>query len=335
MSLALIHLGDSVPLYFRDCVHQLRLWNTPEALTIYAVLDPVHRGADFWRDIERTYAVRFVYTDELQPSAAHQAFRQSFQGDMAFRKGYWLHVQERFFFLEELMRQRGIGDMIAMEYDVLCYAAVDLLQERLRAYTQRLSFVMDNATRGHPGFMFVPSPDSLLSFLEFVVAKQIGSGRTESDMTLLARYVDECPDEVAFLPVITPDRNASRRPRQSLDEQHTESDPQFLSAGFLELGCLFDSAVVGQFVGGIDPRNTGGQKIVGYLNEGALYCIQEMPLGFARQAGTGLWFPVLDGKPLATIHMHSKALSCFLSDRPEFPVADYNVEAVTSTLEPN
>ncbi len=332
-TLALIHLGDSVPLYFRDCVHQLRLWNSPNTLTITAILDPVHRGAPFWEDVARTYAVRYVYTDELTPTEHHARFQATFHGDLAFRRGYWRHVQERFFFLEELMGRDTIPAMIAMEYDVLCYADLDILLSRLQAYTQRLAFVMDNDTRGHPGFLYVPSHAALLSFNEYI-AENAAAG-SQSDMTLFASYAHEFPERVSFLPLITPERNASRTPRQSLDEQHTAESAPYLSEGFAELQCLFDSAVVGQYVGGIDPRNTCGLKTVGYLNEGALYSLREMPLGFARSAERNLWYPTLDKQPLVTIHMHSKALSCYLSDRPDAPRPDYDVAAVNAMLEPN
>jgi hypothetical protein len=47
------------------------------------------------------------------------------------------------------------------------------------------------------------------------------------------------------------------------------------------------------------------------------------------------WRPYLDGRPLFTIHVHSKALSCFLSDRTGPPTSDYDVATVNAGLLPN
>jgi hypothetical protein len=114
--------------------------------------------------------------------------------------------------------------------------------------------------------------------------------------------------------------------RKSQDGHHGPMpSPLFLSSGHDILKCLFDSAVVGQWVGGIDTRNTADKGIFiteSYENEGALYSMTEMP--FEWKKIRGLWVPYLDREPLATIHVHSKALDCFLSDRVDVPKADYD-----------
>jgi hypothetical protein len=60
-----------------------------------------------------------------------------------------------------------------------------------------------------------------------------------------------------------------------------------------------------------------------------------MEIAWAK-VGPSLWIPMLDGAPLVTIHMHSKALAPFLSDRETVPMASADdVAAVWQTLEPN
>jgi hypothetical protein len=98
---------------------------------------------------------------------------------------------------------------------------------------------------------------------------------------------------------------------------------------------LFDSLCVGQWVGGIDSRNTGGHKVARYENESALYNINEMSFEWKKNPENFLWQPILDGYVLATIHVHSKALRCFMSDRPDYPKDDYDVGAINKGLLPN
>ena len=116
---------------------------------------------------------------------------------------------------------------------------------------------------------------------------------------------------------------------------HTSKNPWYLSEDSEVFETLFDSLVVGQWVGGIDSRNTGGTKVTNYENESALYSIKEMPFHWKKNKNTFLWQPLLDGRILATVHVHSKALDCFLSDRPDYPKDDYEVNKIYNTLLPN
>lgn len=299
------------------------------------IIDPSHRAPDgnptlFWKELQDRYGVELRFTDELEPTEAHKAFREHYKGDTEFRNGYWRHVKERFFFQEELMRKEGLNDMITMEYDILLYCPIEFISNRLRGYAKgRIAYGMDTDKRGHPGFIFFPSPDAAADLNNFFL--NLVKSPFE-DMQTLALYSDSNPDRVATLPLITPKRNASITPRKSLTNNTCE-DTEFLCAGFKEMGCLFDSLSVGQCIGGIDPRNSKGRNTIGFINESALYSLEEMSFGWGKIGN--LWLPILDGQPLVTIHLHSKALSCFLSDRNEMPTADYDIVALKASLEPN
>jgi hypothetical protein len=322
----LTHLGDSVPLYIKDCVHQIRIWNSQKEADIYIILD--QEEGPFWNDLVATYAVNIVYARNLTPTDEHLYFRKVAVCDMNFRSGYWSHVKERFFYIEELMKERGLVDVISMEYDVMLYTPLSELIPKLKEYVgDRLSMVMDNDARGHPGFMYLSNYLVIRDFNTLIcslVRKSIG------DMELLALYSKRYPESVAFLPAIPP----TDTPRKSITGLTSESkDLSYLWKGFNVLGTLFDSAVVGQWVGGIDPRNTNGRATINYENLEALYSVKEFGLNWERSGG--LWRPVFAGAPLATIHMHSKALYCFLSDRSDTPCGDYNMETLYKSLLPN
>ena len=152
-------------------------------------------------------------------------------------------------------------------------------------------------------------------------------------MQSLAAYADNS-GAMKYFPVITEERNRSIKKRIST-QGHSSENPFYLSDEFERFNMLFDSLTVGQWVGGIDSRNTGGHKIAKYENESALYNINEMSLSWKKNPETFLWQPFLDGVLLATIHLHSKALSCFMSDRSDYPKDDYDVAAVNSGLLPN
>jgi hypothetical protein len=325
-SVILTHLGDSVPPYLRDCVHQLRIFNP--ATPVYVIANPVHTSSPFFLDLQTKYGVHLRFTDALEPTTQHTEFLANFRGDVAFRKGYWRHVKERFFFVEELMAKEALRDVISMEYDVLVYGDLTDLCRKLHGLPQTLRYVMDNDTRGHPAFLYFPTLAEASSLTTFFAAM---AAQPQEDMQTLSLYAKLFP--VQHFPVITEQRNRANPCRKSR-EGHTATNTSFLSQHSEELGTLFDSLVVGQWIGGIDSRNTGGAKIVNYENEGALYSIREMSFEWRRE-GTQQWRPYLDGRPLFTIHVHSKALSCFLSDRTGPPTCDYDVAAINAGLLPN
>lgn len=333
MTVILAHLGESIPPYLKDCVHQLRLWNFE--MPIYCILDRVQDGRDFWTHLEAEYGLQLIYTDTLKPTPQHQQFRNTFKGDEAFRKGFWKHVKERFFYVEELIIQEGLSQVYMMEYDVLVYGSLADLTKRLATSHQTLRLVMDNQTRGHPGFVYIPRVEAFTKFTVFLSVVSTLNMSLE-DMQTIAVFIMNNKSDVHFLPAITEWRNRSIPNRTSRIGNKADGYPHFLSEDSEALGCLFDSAVVGQWVGGIDSRNTNGMKISRFENEGALYSIREMSFEWRRDSGSSkLWRPYLDGRPLMTIHCHSKALSCFLSDRESMPTDDYDVAEVHKTLLPN
>lgn len=310
----------------KDCIHQLRLWNL---IPIYVILDPCHRGSEFWNSLQEIYQVILVFTDTLEPTVHHKEFTIGYQGDTGFRKGFWKHVKERFFYIEELIKSENLSNTVSMEYDVLVYISIDHLINKLKALKkQSIRIVRDNDERGHPGFMYIPNLESIQEYNHFLIS--ILHMNLE-DMQALALYANTYKDRLAYLPLITEARNRSILNRKSKCG-HSSKDPFYLSEDSEEIGTLFDSAVVGQWVGGIDSRNTGGIKISKYENESALYNINEMKFQWKKDLQTFLWQPFLDGRLLATIHVHSKALASFRSDRPDYPKDDYDVNAVNQTL---
>jgi hypothetical protein len=233
--------------------------------------------------------------------------------------------------MEELILRDSLEHTISMEYDVLLYVNLDTLVERLKKSHQTLRMVRDNDERGHPAFLYIPNVKCIEHFTIFLTS--IINSPLE-DMQSLANYADTHKDKIYYLPVITESVNRSILPRRSY-QGHTSKDTYYLSEDSEELLYLFDSLVVGQFIGGIDSRNTGGNKITRYENESALYNIHELNFKWKKCIDNFLWQPIVNNRPLCTIHVHSKSLRSFLSDRPDYPKDDYDVMDIYKTLLPN
>lgn len=319
----LTHLGDSIPPYMEDCIKQIKLTNP--AANIWFILDrPTGQAMSFYIKLK----CNLIFTDSLAPTTHHSGWKVKFKGDKTFRQGYWRYVIERFFYIEELIDKYCLHNAISMEYDVLLYGNLQHIAE-VCSRTGKLRVVRDNDERAHPGFMYIPDKEAIQQFNLFLTAN---ATMDLSDMQLLCLYVSTQRHCCAYLPVITEARRRSIPVRTSIVGRQSR-DCSYLSDSADAFGCLFDSAVIGQYVAGIDPRNTGGKKVSQYENESALYSAKEMPIEW-RQEG-GLWRPYVDGQLQATIHMHSKALKWFRSDRPGPPIDDWTPADVLPTLVAN
>lgn len=326
-ALILTHLGDSVPSYIQDCVHQFRLWN-PET-PIYIILERLHDGNDFWSSIACKYNTQYVYTDSLIPTNHHLEFQTEYKGDVSFRKGFWKYVRERFFYIEECMIQKNLSQIISMEYDVLVYGSFEKLHAILQTLPQTLRMVRDNDQRSHPAFLYIPTIASISTFNVFLANINLLSCEDMQTLYMFANMF-----QVNYFPVITEARNRTIANRTSSTGYIANHACNYLSQDSEQFGTLFDSAVVGQWLGGIDLRNTGFHKITHYANESALYKFNEMPFEW-HKSSNNLWQPIMDDRPLFTIHLHCKALNCFLSDRKTAPQDDYDVLEVAKTLTKN
>jgi hypothetical protein len=321
------HLGASIPPYLEDCVHQIRLWN--KDTYIFIILDPVHKNVEFWNRLKSTYDVIYQYTDRLEPTLAHRLFNASYKCDTAFRQGYWRYVVERFFFVEELMLALDITHCIVMEYDILIYTDLAKLTTKFKASYPTCRIACDNKIRASPGFIYVPNAEEMGKITAFI-QRNVSTGL--NDVDLFGKYANEHPESIHYLPLIAEARNKSITPRKSATG-HMDANPYYLSQDSEHFGVLFDAAAVGQYVGGIDPRNIGGRKSGSYENETALYSIKEMPLEWMRT--NGLWQPMLDTRPLVMIHLHCKSLASFRSDRATTPADDYEVRDILPGLVKN
>jgi hypothetical protein len=194
-----------------------------------------------------------------------------------------------------------------------------------------IRYVLDNQYRGHPGFIFLPSVAAYTQFLRHFVDlhSEYSNG---TDIQFLAKVWNEYPTLVRALPVLP--EGFVNGPRISPNGCITCENPIFLQTDAKEIQVLFDSAVIGHAIGGIDPRNTPGSKIGSYVNESALYTFEELGFHWKKNRTSRLWTPYAGPMPIATIHMHSKALSCFLSDRYEYPKADWEIDDILPYLLP-
>ena len=322
-NIIIVHLGEDLPHYIRDCLEQLRIWNSPEEVKIFLVTFP--ELIELLEPICRDFSITFVSTEALLPfqTESHKYFLANYKNyDAAFRNGYWRFVIERFYYMEELMRSYNLTSAIHLEYDVMVYIDVAALQTKFNENIKGLALSFDSDTEGCPGFIVVNSLGSL-ELLNGFMAINCNSGLT--DMRILSVFRKIYPDQMESLPQISTATYKGKPIRKSLSGIDAEGSTAYLANKFDELGeYIFDSRAIGQYLGGVDPRNTNGICIIEYLNESAFYTVDDYGSFVWKQDHAKRWYlETSAGHRIVNIHLHSKRLSHFLSNRSDQPKCDY------------
>lgn len=140
-------------------------------------------------------------------------------------------------------------------------------------HENKLNVVQDSPFRVIPSIVFIPNLKEITNFCDYII-KELHINSNANDMNILGKY-----------------------PVKSI---------------FHDDNLIFDGAAIGQYLGGVDPRNTSGNT-VGFINETAdLKCDQHTITKMMNI--NGLYYWTLDGKKIVNLHIHSKNLKKFRSD---------------------
>ena len=317
LGIILVHLGHELPPYLDVCIQQIRLWSS---LPIYLVV--FEEVKDHYMKTLAQYNVRIISTSELTPTQNHLYFLKEYTNyDKEFRDGYWRFVIERFYYIEEVMRLYKLDKAIHMEYDVMIYEDIAKLYPRANII-KGLALSFDNDVQGYPSFIIVNNLSSL-ELLNGFIAINCNAGLT--DMRLLSVFRKVFPTHMESLPQIPLSTYKGKPNRKNLMGVEPEGSTEYLANKFEELGSqIFDSLAIGQYVCGVDPRNTDGICIIEYPNESSFYTVDEFGGLIWKQDDKKRWYlETADGYRIVNLHVHSKRLSHFLSNRSDQPKYDY------------
>lgn len=262
--------------------------------------------------------VRGIALEEIGLSDEHRAFRELSPLDSSFRDGFWTYTTERFFALNSLLRELDLEHVVHLENDVLLYANLDTLVPKLAPLYPGMAATFDNDHRCIPGFLYIADPGALSDLVSFILsalahARSLPEQDTAglNDMLLLAAWRAHFPDDAGILPIVPPDYPAELR--SAIGGVSAMASSYWRD--FENLGMIFDAAALGQYLGGVDPRNDP-QPSRGFINESCLFDPRllkpRMELG-----ADGLRRPVIETPagvwPVANLHIHCKDMRDFLS----------------------
>jgi len=210
--------------------------------------------------------------------------------DNNFRNGFWLLTSCRFFYIYSLMKLHNIENVIHLENDVVMYYNCDdTLMDKLDH--QYIYMPFDTFSRNIASIVYIPTHNVLKEALD-------NYDFTLHDMGNFAIIQKKC-------------NNIQNFPIYISDSTNNNAEYNFVTSNFDKLGYIFDAAAMGQYLGGVDPRNIAGDTI-GFINE---TCI------IKYNTDSFIWednkpFIIINNNkyPIFNLHIHCKNLSKFTGD---------------------
>lgn len=278
MHLIIVHSGHIFPTYINTCIQQIRCVSN---IVIHVLIDYCHLSMIKNVSDLHVYPLESIPTDYFTEN-----YLRTCKLDGSFRDGFWRAASLRFFYIHNYVKMLGLTNIFHIEYDNLIY--VDFTKMLPVFQTLPMWCVLDAPTRCVPSFVYWRNSDAIFNLLLSLLR---AGERGENDMIALATHARLYTDDVGALPIITADYAGVDR----LYSKHVDA-----------FGALFDGAAVGQYIGGVDPRNDAGDTR-GFINETTVFRCDRVRIEWNTGAD-GLRRPYLNGMPLVNLHIHSKDL---------------------------
>ena len=184
------------------------------------------------------------------------------------------------------MEQHAIDNVIHLENDVLVYYNCDEIAQR--AGKQHIYLPFDCFDRNIASIMYIPSASVFRRILDQY-------DLAANDMENFVQISKRC-NLIQRLPIFPANT-------------YTNPEIQFVSENHQRFGYIFDAAAMGQYLGGIDPRNHPGDTR-GFVNETCVIKYNAYKFIWENQKPhiiiNDLKFPIFN------LHIHHKNLHNFI-----------------------
>ena len=305
-AIVFVHIGRELPSYMETAIRQARLFN--KECPIYLVLNEEALSRFSEQSVDPSLLL--VTCESLHKTDEHRSFIRHSRLDKNWAGGFWNHATERFFYLYDLISEYHLENVFHLENDNMLYADVQDLLPLFREYYPGIGATFDNEERFIGGFVYIRNAPSLQPLVTFLAA-HAHEGRYE--MQVIAQFKEESGrDQIDYLPIVMPEYVAAN-PLVS-PAGHSARDPNLFCNRMEVFDSIFDAAALGQYLGGIDPRN--GPSVPGFINESCVFNPSLLTYEWQRDSeGRNVPYALYAGRKcrINNLHIHSKRLYEFYS----------------------
>lgn len=307
-SIVFVHIGPELPDYLFTAIEQARLFNND--CPIYLI---GNQKALIKAQFPVNQSIKCIPCESFSASKSHDLFSKNSKLDRFTFEGFWTLTSERFFYLEELIRQYNLKDVFHLENDVMLYVDLtDLLPVFQKHYEGKIGATFDNEKRCIPGFVYISEVYPISQLVTLMASR---ADAALNDMEIFQEFKNRYDHlYIDSLPIVLPEYINDYSLINTLGD--TTLYPNRYCQNFTEFQSIFDAAAIGQYLGGISFRN--GSANPGFINESCLFNPAFFEYHWKRDSKERL-IPFIRYKnmeyPINNLHIHSKNLLLFFSKR--------------------
>lgn len=232
--LVFVYIGSNIPDYAR---YSIRLANRTSGCQLEVISDSP-RPTWAPRDVE------WVMTSEFYDSSVFEKFRANNPLPHDFREGFWYHTAERLFVLEQFMMSYDKSAILHGEIDCLFFSLPNLVSKLEKTKKRGVFFAKETKELGVASLLYINAVEALVKLREELISKS----HLGSEMHILGQLPLDRGDFHALPTAESLHREVNRSHDWPLALKTPNS--------------IVDGAVIGRWLFGLDPRNTGGQGVV-------------------------------------------------------------------------
>jgi len=301
--LVFVFLGRDFPDYAKASIELVGITNDLEVVLL---------ASQSVRQQVLNLKIEFIPIEDFYNPSNFEGFHRMSFNSSTFRDGFWLKTLERFFVLEQFMIASSEKNILHAELDQLLFR-VDLLSRNLIASKfSGLMLPFHSPGIAVASVVFISDFGVLTDFVNY----SIKQASFDSEMSLLANWAKDLPSKVCAAPTFSSLKN-------SIDYESKIGLPvvsDSTTEGFL------DAAQIGQWVGGIDPRNVSLRfsPVNKFVDPPRDLLLEESDLSeFIFKFDSTEGFLTIDSKQstssrLYNLHLHSKIHPLLLNDALSF-----------------
>lgn len=241
MILTVVYLGNKLPTYVVRNLEYLK--NT-------FLEDDIYFISDSEKSVKKASNVGVKTWLAPHPEDQWKDVRESLNHPMGFRDGFWFKTLARIFVLNSFMQLHPGVPTLQIEADVFIFPNFPL--SAFRELNAEIAFPMESYRMGIASLLFLKDHKASAMLVEFAL-NEISNNDQITDMSLLGKVAHSNKLKFLALPTLPRElRNALNEP-ESINLVCNDS---------LNISGVFDGISVGQYLLGIDPRNSRGSLIL-------------------------------------------------------------------------
>lgn len=276
----LVHTGASFPGFINDCIAQLLKYD----FLVHLITDAEHI-----QHVARAEDIMVCPAEDLFDQKYLDFCRYS-PFDKNFRDAFFIRASSRFFLLRRYAELFNLKTFFHIENDVLVFSDFNNILQKLVEFDYEMGVVIDAPTRCIPSVVYFKDSSYLSLLCTWMNARP-----QLNDMESIFYFWLNQKSRIVNFPILPSD----------------DTTGTFLYSNlFPQFNSIFDAAAIGQFLGGVDPRNKDGNT-TGFVNETCIFNASHFKYSWENHE------PYLITKrnekiKINNLHVHSKDLKKFM-----------------------